>query len=368
MFQMGKRSFFLTLLASGILSIAHATDRTAMPEDKIKAALAEIAAQPDVDRIIWFANDPTPEQIKAIFSTPLAERDPLLVRMAFEQLKSPSAEQIQSLREVSANHAMMHLARLRSPESGNPSDPNPTPAQIAFVDQALRDALASDNFSDGWRESIARFEAIVEAQPKLKAAMMISPEEARSMNLDGLSKTQLEQMGVDVLASALAASQALPTYQSITMRCKGPELALSNDRQMLCWKLGQKMQREADTLITAIIGSAIEEYAAPSEHDKTIAIERKTSWRALTTSIGIEQVAAPNSNANGSLADAELRAAISSWEMTKRSKDVGEAHAYLEKFATDHRLVLSADRFEALQQVFDAVSAKDGFQMAPAAR
>jgi hypothetical protein len=347
------------MLVCTILPSAQANGKDSARHDTVQAIIEEVAAQPGADPILWFSPSRSrrsfsDQQLDAIFNAPIESRDPLLARMAFDQLQAPSTAHIQALRDVSADRALLHLALLRLPEAGVHDAPNPTPTQIAFVDQVLREAGASRDFSEGWRETILRFDAIVAAHPKLRQAIIEVPAEEEAKQWSALSAAQVEQATIDIYGAAIAASIALPAYQISLQRCAGAELTRSIDRPLLCQQLGQAMQRRAETLITASIGAALEIKSVSTEHDKALAKRRQMSLRALTPLIFAsmpDTSALPSATRIPSDEFVQLEHALSS-----RAKVIGELSAYMEHFARSRKLVLSTDRFEALEQIYAALN------------
>jgi hypothetical protein len=284
------------------------------------------------DPLLRFLSNTNDQTAASLLLLPAAElkREPLLARLAFEAIKEPTVEQRQALRMAAADSAFGQLALLEN--SDLPQE----------TDAILKAALAARNWNDGYVETTRRLVCRVACSARLVDGLQEIgfASLVKSLDTDVLrewtnssagDRKIIEEGLVLVAASALSISQALPSFQDLTIICRKDRLNDTAGRPELCRDVGQRLEQKSDSMISVLIGMALQKYAADNADELKRVETRRAAWGSLMSGavsefttvehpknmIEILGTEAQQDFARQSMADGEIAAMLASYSKSK---------------------------------------------------
>ena len=232
------------------------------------------------DPLLHFLADKNAETAAALFAQPhILMQEPLLTRLAINELAEPSAER-HAIQVVAKDRAFALLAQL---------DGTNTPEENDLI---LKAALASTDWREGFVETARRVHKVLVKNEAWLREQHAQYKSAESAPVRVGDPKITEQSMVYITAISIAAAN-LPEYQHITTICRAPALLETLSRRDLCVAIGRSFEQRSDTLISALIGLAIQKNAAESATELAQIKLRRSAWDAFAQ-MALETSASPD--------------------------------------------------------------------------
>jgi hypothetical protein len=270
--------FLLGLLACIALPSFASEPSTESCQHKDCAPTSRMGAEFDLilrqssDPLLRFLSNTNDQTAASVLLLPAAElkREPLLARLAFEAIKEPTLEQRQALRIAAADSAFGQLTLLERTDLPEETD------------AVLKAALAATDWNDGFVETTRR---LVHGLQEIGFASSVKSFDADVLrewtSSSAEDRKTIEEGLVLSAASALSASQTLPSFQDLTIICRKDRLHETAARPALCRDVGQRLEQKSDSMISVLIGMALQKYAADNANELKRVETRRAAWGSL---------------------------------------------------------------------------------------
>ena len=232
-----------------------------------RTELHRIFLQSD-DPVLQLLANKSAEAATSLLANPFALGDnPVLALVAINAIATLTPEQRVAIHTLATDHAFLHLALLSSAR---------TPEERDLI---LEEALAANNWSEGYIETARLVKKALAKADGGKLNLLMDQDTATLWSSANAGDRKVFTRNLVHQTAISVAAAELPAYQNITAACKELRLLETIHRRRLCKELGQHMERRSNTLITVLIGLAIQKNAAEDAVESAQIETRRTAWR-----------------------------------------------------------------------------------------
>jgi hypothetical protein len=290
-------------------------------ESKLKEPTQiELAMLKSSDPLVRFVAQPSEAAAAQVLAQPasLLMDEPILARIAFATLCEPSAEQAGRFRSSINGLAFSHLVQISASSSPD------------VIDELIRRTQYGSNWDEGFSAMVRRLERGIAGVPvELLVANGWGGDAASFQKFNSAQREVALENSRWIAAFAYAAGYGLPRFEFFTRACKDEQLEVTAERRALCTSVGQGLESQSSTLISVLIGAAIQKNLATNDDDMRAVDARRNGWRALHSSLApvklpvdasietrIAALAAENANSRRLIEMGEVNASLAIYAET----------------------------------------------------